>query len=163
MLTWECHGQCAYLIYIYIYIKGTKVLDQFGSSILVTPYVTVIVIKNCKSNHKALLAKEIFDDIKCWIIVLGASPCKRVFFNHQRYVYIPLSGRSTEVNFLAQFHPAGVRSYIYIHNPRVLNHLQVAYGKFTKRSEMVIKTVRSEDRLQQSQFQERRGKLWHFR
>ena len=35
-----------------------------------------------KSNSKARLAKEIFDDTKRWIIiVLGASPCKRVFCN----------------------------------------------------------------------------------
>ena len=31
-----------------------------------------------KPNHKARLAKEVFDDIKWWIVVLGASPCKRV-------------------------------------------------------------------------------------
>jgi len=36
------------------------------------------------------LAKEIFSDIKWWIIVLDASPCKGVFCKHQRCVHIPL-------------------------------------------------------------------------
>jgi len=72
---------------IYIYIYGTKVLDQFGSSILVTPHVSVNMVKKVqKPNHKALLllAREIFEDIKWWIIVFCASPCKSVFCNHQR-------------------------------------------------------------------------------
>ena len=34
-----------------------------------------------KLNHKASLAREIFDYTKWWIIVLGVSPCKCVFCN----------------------------------------------------------------------------------
>ena len=34
-----------------------------------------------KPNHKARLAKDIFDKIKWCIIVLGASPSKRIFCN----------------------------------------------------------------------------------
>jgi len=43
-----CYGWYAYLIlyiYIYIYIKGTKVLDHYGSSILVTPHASVNIVK----------------------------------------------------------------------------------------------------------------------
>ena len=50
--------------------EGAKVLDQFGSSILVTPHVSVNI------------PKEIFYYIKWWIIVLGASPRKTVFLFH---------------------------------------------------------------------------------
>jgi len=40
-------------------------LDQLGSSILVTPHVSVNVVKHLQNpNQKAILAKEIFDDIK---------------------------------------------------------------------------------------------------
>jgi len=35
-----CHSQCAYLIYIY---KEPK--DHYGSSILVTPHVSVNIVK----------------------------------------------------------------------------------------------------------------------
>jgi len=92
-----CHSQCAYLIYIYIYIyKELKFWISLIPSILVSLHISVNLVKLQKHNHKALLVKEIFDYIKWWIIILGVSPCKPVFYNHQRCVYIPLSSRSLE-------------------------------------------------------------------
>ena len=93
------------------------------------------VSTSCGVRTCDLLAKEIFEDIKWWIIiVLSVSPCKSVFCNYQRGVYIPLSSRSPVTNVFALFRPAGVRSCIYFHNP-------AAYGKFTKDLKWLLKQL----------------------
>ena len=93
-------------------------------------------------NHKVLLAKEIFNDIKWWIIVLGASLCKSLFCNHQRCVYIPLSSRSLETNIFGQFRPAGVRSCIYFIS---LQNISNGYKNSQFWGQDIVVTVLGED------------------
>ena len=111
----------------YIYIR-----NQSSGSVwfqyIVTPYLSVIMVKNCKNLTTRCFWRKIFEDIKWWIIVLGASPCKSIFSNHQRCVYIPLSSRSLEMNVFAYLHPAGFRGqilYLLSQPCWVLNHLYI--------------------------------------
>jgi len=90
-------------------------------------------------SHKALLAKEIFDDSKWWIIVLGASPCKSVFCNHQRYLYLPLSNSSLETNVLLSY--AQQRSDPVFAFTTLLGTKPLTHGKFTKDLKGLLKQL----------------------
>jgi len=56
-------------------------VDQFGSSILVTPHASVNVVKKLqRPNHKVLLAKEIFEDVCMFLLSSAVRSC--VYFHN---------------------------------------------------------------------------------
>jgi len=92
-----------------------------------------------------LLPKEIFDYVKWWIIVLGVSPCKPVFFNHKDVFIFHCPVGALKQMFLLSSTQQGPDPVITF--TTLLDTKPLTYGKFTKISQMVIKTVRSGDRL----------------
>jgi len=143
MLT--CGGTLSvHIWYIYIYIR-----NQGSGSI----WFLYIDNTTCKPNHKALLAKEIFDEIKWRIIDLGASPCKSVFCDHQRcFIFHCPGGALKWVVLLSSVQQEWdpVFTFTTLRGTKPLT-----YGELKKISQMVTKTVRSRIGYSTSSF--RRG------
>ena len=92
-----------------------------------------------KSNHKALLIKEIFDYIKWWIIVLGASPCKIVFIIIKDvFIFHCPVGALKRMFLLSSTQPGSDTVFTF---KTLLGTKRLTYPKFTKDLKWLLKQL----------------------